>query len=82
MKHVPSYLERQVLEGEDNPEQQRAELMLCQIDATEAQTEVLERIAAALERIARQADGLDVNGDPVGIDAAVADYPQTARRGF
>ena len=81
-KSVPSYLERQVLEGQGDVEAQRAELMLCQIEATEAQTEALERIVAALERIAHQADGLDVNGDPAGIDAAVADHQQVARRGY
>lgn len=44
---IPHYLETAVVEGGDT----RAEVMLCQVEATEKQTEVLERIAVALERI-------------------------------
>ena len=51
-KNVPNYLEGLVLEGGGDPEQVRTELAFCQIEATEAQTAVLERIASALERLA------------------------------
>ena len=77
-KSVPHYLETAVVESGDT----RAEVLLSLVEATEAQTAVLERIAVALERIAHQADGLDVDGEAAGIDAAVADHQQTARRGY
>ena len=50
-KSVPHYLESQVVEGQAD-ERHLAELALCQIEATEAQTAALERIAVALERLA------------------------------
>ena len=46
-----------VLEGGGDPEQVRNELTLCQIEAIEAQTEVLERIATHLEGKGRGQDG-------------------------
>lgn len=47
-KHVPDYLERAVTESDD----MRAGVLLSLVEATEAQTEVMERIAEHLRRMA------------------------------
>lgn len=50
---IPSYLKHLVIEGQGSEDTTR-ELRLCQVEAIEAQTQVLARIAAALERLAEQ----------------------------
>lgn len=49
MSVIPSYLRHLVVEGAGDQEAVRNELLLCQVEAIEEQTKVLERIATALQ---------------------------------
>ncbi len=64
-KSVPSYLETAVVESGDT----QAEVLLSLVEATEAQTEVLERIATAIDskdyrKACEQALACCQDGDP------------------
>ena len=75
---IPSYLAHLVVEGQGTEDTDR-ELRLCHVEAIEAQTAVLERIAAALEH----SQGLPpVEGLEPITEADVADHKEMARRGY